>query len=70
MSQQRSEQKRQAQARYRQVHAEKLRKARRIGHLLSRQTQHHGEVEELARLISDLVGKNYAREIGRKLVRR
>jgi hypothetical protein len=67
---QRSEQKRLAQQRYRQVHAKELRTARRIGQILMRKVDYHGEVEELASLIRKLVTKDYARELGRELTRR
>ncbi len=65
----RSEQTRLAQQRYRQVHAERLRTARRIGQILTRQASHYGEVAEAAKLIRDLVGRDYARELGRELLR-
>jgi hypothetical protein len=69
-AEQRSEQKRIAQQRYRQVHAERLSTARRIGQILTRQADHHGDIEKLASLITNLVGKDYARALGRELAPR
>jgi hypothetical protein len=66
----RREQKRQAQARYRKAHADRLRAARRIAHILARQTHWAGEVKELATAIRSMTGKDYARALGRELTRR
>jgi hypothetical protein len=66
----RREQKRQAQARYRKAHADQLRVARRVAHILARQRQWAGDVKELATAIRSLIGQEYARELGRELMAR
>jgi hypothetical protein len=66
----RSEQKRLAQARYRKAHAEHLRLARRIAHILARQKRWQGDVDEAANLIRGLVGEDYCRALGRELIKR
>jgi hypothetical protein len=67
---QRREQVRQAQARYRKAHADRLRVARRIAHILARQTHWPDEVKELAAAIRSMTGKDYAHALGRELTRR
>ena len=66
----RREQKRQAQARYRKAHADRLRVARRVAHILARQKQWAGEIKELATAIRSMIGQEYARALGRELTRR
>jgi hypothetical protein len=66
----RREQRRQAQARYRKAHADRLRVARRIAHILARQTQRLDEVKELATAIRSVTGQEYARALARELMRR
>jgi len=44
----RREQKREAQARYRQVHARRMAAARQISKILMRQHGHHDDIEQLA----------------------
>jgi transcriptional regulator of acetoin/glycerol metabolism len=67
----RREQKRLAQARYRQRHADRLRKSRRVADILSRQTHWPGHIRELAALIRALVAdKDYVRTLGRELNKR
>jgi hypothetical protein len=61
---------RQAQQRYRQAHADELRKGRRLAHLLTRQADYHGWIEEAADLIESLVGNSWARALGDELARR
>ena len=56
----RREQMRQAQARFRKAHADRLRVARRIAHILARQTQRLEEVKELATAIRSMTGLEYA----------
>ena len=56
----RREQKRQAQARYRKAHADRLRVARRVAHILARQKQWAGEIKELATAIRSMIGQEYA----------
>jgi hypothetical protein len=66
----RREQTRQAQARYRKVHAKRLRAARRIARILSRQTAYASDFKELADAIRVMNGKEYARALGRELAKR
>ena len=66
----RREQLRQAQARYRKTHAKELRAARRVANILSRRTIYASDVEELAVAIHDITGRKFARALGRELVRR
>jgi hypothetical protein len=66
----RREQMRQAQARYRKVHAKRLRAARHIAHVLSRQASYPGELKELAGAIRAVTGQEYARALGRELAKR
>jgi hypothetical protein len=66
----RREQMRQAQVRYRKVHAERLRTAGRIANMLVRQKACAGDAKELAAAIRGLVGPEYAHALGRELMRR
>ena len=66
----RRQQKRQAQARYRKIHAERLRMARRVAHILARQTVYANDFKELAASIRSLGGLDYAHALGRELTRR
>jgi hypothetical protein len=66
----RGEQRRLAQRRYRQNHADRLKTARRVSHLLTRQAEHFGEIAEAAKLIRELVGGPYAKALGQELTRR
>jgi hypothetical protein len=70
VDEQRREQVRRAQARYRKAHADRLRVARRVAHILARQTHRPDEVKELATAIRSMTGKDYARALGRELTRR
>jgi hypothetical protein len=70
VGEQRREQVRQAQARYRKAHADRLRVARRVAHILARQTHRANEVKELATTIRSMTGQEYARALGRELTRR
>ena len=66
----RREQRRQAQARYRETHGDRLRTARRIAHILARQKVYASDAKELAAAIWSLVGQEYAHTLGRELMRR
>jgi hypothetical protein len=66
----RSEQKRIAQQRYRVVHADELRAARQVGQILTRGTTYADDCKKLAALIRSLAGDEFARALGRELVRR
>jgi hypothetical protein len=66
----RRKQRRLAQARYRQVHAKRLRMARRVAGILTRQARYARDLGELTEAIRGLVGRPYARVLGRELVRR
>ena len=63
----RREQKRQAQARYRKAHAERLSAGRRAAHVLVRQKGAFGDAKELAVLIHSLTGADFARSLAREL---
>jgi hypothetical protein len=66
----RSEQKRLAQQRYRVAHADELRTARQVGQILTRRTTYADDFKKLAGLIRKLSGNEFARALGRELVRR
>jgi hypothetical protein len=66
----RREQKRQAQARWRRAHADRLRAARRVAGILVRQESRSGEIKELASAIRDIAGIDFAQALGRELVRK